>query len=877
MKKRLLAVALAVVMILSSTPFVFAADVVHSGQLTDTVSWSIDSDGVLTISGSGSMGAGEYWYDLPWFDYNDEVYSVVIAEGVTDIIDTAFYQLNSIKTISIPSTVESIEDSDVFVCESLEVITVSPDNEYFTSELGILYNIDKTKLIYYPSAKAGDTFTIPASVTEICEEAFKGNTVIKNLIVPDTVKLLNEGVFYGACIEYFSFGNGITELPSNCFFACDELKRILIPESVTSIGSGCFMNSGLENVVFGSNVKSVGNYAFYNTKLTHVHYLGTQEQFEATDISSADNDLLTNATVHYISEDDFKSEGSEPTCLKDGSESGGYFCEECEEFVSGVVIPATGHDMVNGVCGTCGEICSHIHNDLDGICDLCGCEVPYPEMKVGDTITYYLEEAHIGIYYQFVPTISGEYRLYSAALSNADDSVVTVYDSNLTQIAYLDDTDSSLLFDGTFEAVAGETYYFFFSSYDNDATFSATLAMTDCITHQPTTDEPYVELSNSEGATYEWCKIGYSDTAPVEFTDENADPYTYDSTESGIYGAYDPESGWSGCPEYYNYCYFFVTLNAHDKLFFEVDGTAFEVGVSDWLYDSASYSAAPDADGKAEVTVPESGVYVVYAVADEPVNIRVYKSESEVSFVEGQSAAELTATEDGIYYCVATFANGTVKESNTFDYKAKAASKVLSVDYPKTAYVGTDFTFKVDGRADKIQFVVKENTFFTATYTRAMADIVSYDADGNVVGDLSREIAYEVWTVHSTIQENTYYIHAKYGSEWEPLESSLTFDFELSRDRKDIYSISHEECESHKLYEFCSIRVETGLDVVKVQTVVNGKVTATFNNPEVGEESTVFNVRAKMYNVGENTVTFRIKTADGWEDIDNTLTIVAEK
>ena len=62
-----------------------------------------------------------------------------------------------------------------------------------------------------------------------------------------------------------------------------------------------------------------------------------------------------------------------------------------------------------------------------------------------------------------------------------------------------------------------------------------------------------------------------------------------------------------------------------------------------------------------------------------------------------------------------------------------------------------------------------------------------------------------------------------------------------------------------------------------MQTVVNGRVTATYNNPEVGEESTVFNVRAKMYNVGENTVTFRIKTADGWEDIDNTLTIVAEK
>ena len=875
MKKRLFAVVLAVVMILSSMPLAFAAEVVHSGQLTDTVNWSLDSDGVLTISGTGSMGKDKYWYNLPWYSYSGAIYSVVIEEGVTDIVDTAFAWIDSIVTISIPSTVETIGDDDVFYCEDLESITVSPDNEYFSSESGILYNSDKTVLICYPSAKAGDTFTVPASVKEIAGGAFKSNKNIKNLIVPDTVETLNDSVFYDAYFEYVSLGNGLTVLPSNCFFSCDSLRRIVIPESVTLIDIGCFMHAKLENIVFGPNVKSVSNYAFYNTKLTHVHYLGTQEQFEATDISSVDNELLTTATVHYLSEDDFKTEGSEPTCLKDGNESG-YFCEECAGFVSGVAIPATGHDMVDGVCKNCGESCPHIHKDFDGICELCGCKAPYPEMKVGDTITYYIEESNNGVYYRFAPSVSGEYRLYSAALSNSEDSLVTVFDSEQNQVAYLDDTDGSFLFDGTFEAVAGETYYFFFSGYDDDATFSATLEMTDCITHQPTTDEPYVELSNSEGAFYEWYKISESDMEPVEFTNENADPYTYDSTESGIHGAYDPELGWSGCPEYYNYCYFYVTLNAYDKLFFEVDGTASEVGISDWLYDSASFSAEPDAEGKAVLSVPESGYYVVYAVADEPVNIRVYKSESEVSLVEGQSAPELTATEGGIYYCVATFANGTVKKSNSFEYKVNTA-KVLSFDYPKTAYAGTDFTFKVDGRADKIQFVVKENTFFTATYTRAIADIVSYDADGNVVGDLSREIAYEVWTVHSTIQEGTYYIHAKYGTEWEPLESSLTFDFKLSRDRRDIYSISHDECESHKLYEFCSIRVETGLDVVKVQTVVNGRVTATFNNPEVGEESTVFNVRAKMYNVGENTVTFRIKTADGWEDIDNTLTIVAEK
>ena len=188
MKKRLFAVVLAVVMLLSSMPLAFAAEVVHSGQLTDTVNWSIDSDGVLTISGTGSMGKDKYWYNLPWSGYSGAIYSVVIEEGVTDIIDTAFAWVDSIVTISIPSTVETIGDDDVFYCEGLESITVSPDNEYFSSESGILYNSDKTVLICYPSAKAGDTFTVPASVKEIAGGAFKSNKNIKNLIVPDTVE-----------------------------------------------------------------------------------------------------------------------------------------------------------------------------------------------------------------------------------------------------------------------------------------------------------------------------------------------------------------------------------------------------------------------------------------------------------------------------------------------------------------------------------------------------------------------------------------------------------------------------------------------------------------------------------------------------------------
>ena len=87
MKKRLLSFVLAVLMIVSLLPATaLAADIVDSGTCGaegdgSNLTWTLDSEGVLTISGSGDMhGYGPS--DAPW---HGRVKSAVIAEGVTSI------------------------------------------------------------------------------------------------------------------------------------------------------------------------------------------------------------------------------------------------------------------------------------------------------------------------------------------------------------------------------------------------------------------------------------------------------------------------------------------------------------------------------------------------------------------------------------------------------------------------------------------------------------------------------------------------------------------------------------------------------------------------------------------------------------------------
>ena len=93
MKKRLLSFVLAVLMIASLLPAtVLAADIVASGTCGaegdgSNLTWTLDSDGMLKIEGSGKMEdymSGEY--DTPWCNYNRQIQEVSISAGVTYIL-----------------------------------------------------------------------------------------------------------------------------------------------------------------------------------------------------------------------------------------------------------------------------------------------------------------------------------------------------------------------------------------------------------------------------------------------------------------------------------------------------------------------------------------------------------------------------------------------------------------------------------------------------------------------------------------------------------------------------------------------------------------------------------------------------------------------
>ncbi|MBP3413771.1 MAG: leucine-rich repeat domain-containing protein, partial [Clostridia bacterium] len=181
---------------------------VDSGKCGKNLTWTLDMDGVLTISGIGDMYNWN-WNDsskAPWYSYASNIKKAVIKNGVTSIGSYAFYGCSKLTSITISNSVASIENHTFSGCSSLTNIS------------------------------------IPNGVTSIGESAFYGCSSLTSISIP----------------------SGVTSIGGSAFWCCSSLTSITIPSGVTSIGSYAFSGcSSLTSITIPSGVTSIEDYAFW--------------------------------------------------------------------------------------------------------------------------------------------------------------------------------------------------------------------------------------------------------------------------------------------------------------------------------------------------------------------------------------------------------------------------------------------------------------------------------------------------------------------------------------------------------------------------------------------------------------------------------------
>ena len=264
-------------------------NVVASGTCGENLTWSLNSNGVLSIRGTGEMDNYDAWNTYsPWSSQNGNIISVIIENGVTSIGDYAFYDCTSLVDVDIADSVTSIGDDSFGYCSSLKKINI-PDS---------VESIDKYAFLYCESM---ESVKLSNTLRSIGSYAFSQCYNLKSIDIPATVSTIGDGPFANcsslssinvaednerycskdnALFDYemknllycaaagkeeYTIPVGVENIYDYAFCGCEDLRSVSIPNSVTHIYRGAFQDcTNLQNVNLSDSITYIDSIVFRN-------------------------------------------------------------------------------------------------------------------------------------------------------------------------------------------------------------------------------------------------------------------------------------------------------------------------------------------------------------------------------------------------------------------------------------------------------------------------------------------------------------------------------------------------------------------------------------------------------------------------------------
>ena len=261
-----------------------APDVYVSGSCGaegSNVTWTLSTDGVLTISGRGEMKNYRHMQPdmAPWYkstgahtDY-PSVVKAVVEEGVTSIGDFAFHGLRQLLEVSLPSTVTHFGDQCFSYCESLETLELPA-------------GLTKIDIRAFCWAEGLTHITIPEGVTVIEQQAFKACKKLTSITLPESLTTIGEYAFLGTALTTFHVSAGLETMDNRALptFSITAYTADENNPNYAADEAGCLYTKDMQTLLYypvantrpaftvPAGVKKIDGYAFSDAQyLETVH------------------------------------------------------------------------------------------------------------------------------------------------------------------------------------------------------------------------------------------------------------------------------------------------------------------------------------------------------------------------------------------------------------------------------------------------------------------------------------------------------------------------------------------------------------------------------------------------------------------------------
>ena len=366
MKKRILALLLGVFLLctffVQALPVASAAEMTYSGNCGENLTWTLNTDGLLTISGTGEMEDYSSYGNVPWNGLVDKINCVVIRNSVTSIGNSAFYGCTGLTSITIPDSVTSIGGWAFFDCTGLTSITI-PDSVTSIGYGAFAYCTGLTSITVSGGNKKFDSRNNCNGIIKTAT-----NTLIsgcKNTDIPDSVTRIGDRAFWGCTgLTSVTIPDSVTSIGDSAFRNCTGLTSITIPDSVTSIGDGAFAYcTGLASVCFMGdapvvNWKTFQTYdeefhAYINIPGLTLYYIEGKSGWTTPTWGEAEypTAVWDGVNIPQPHTHSYTAVVTAPTCMEKGYTT--YTCA-CGDSYKKDFVSALGHDFKDGTCTRCG-------------------------------------------------------------------------------------------------------------------------------------------------------------------------------------------------------------------------------------------------------------------------------------------------------------------------------------------------------------------------------------------------------------------------------------------------------------------------------------------------------------------------------------------